>query len=183
MSARLAQIVAGLAREVEDLKRIAENTIRVGHVVEVDAANGLARVDIGTEQNPAVTDLRPWTEHAGAIKTFVPLTVGEQVRLISPGGEIAAGWIDRGGFSDANPAPHDKTAEAVMTVGDTRITKKGDEVRIETPNAIVIADKVELGDEGGPAVARIGDRVDVPIGSSKGLWPIVEGSSIVNAAG
>lgn len=180
---RLADNVAALAREVEELRRIQENTIRVGTVADVDAAKGLARIDIGTDKNPLISDWRPWTEQAGAIKTWVPPSIGEQVRLISPAGEIAAGWIDRGGFSDTNPQPHDRPAEAVLTIGDTRITKKGDEVRIETPTAVVIADKVELGDEGGPAVARIGDLVNVTFGSSKGLHPIVTGSSIVNAAG
>lgn len=40
---------------------------------------------------------------------------------------------------------------------------------------------VELGGVGGPAVARVGDNVDVGSGSSAGLWPIVEGSSKVKA--
>lgn len=179
--ARLADNVATLAREIEELRRINENTVRVGTVTQVDAAKGLAKIDIGTDKNPLVTDWRPWTEQAGAIKSWSPPSVGEQVRLVSPAGEIAAGWIDRGGFSDANPQPHDKDAEAVVTIGDTRITKKGDEVRIETPTAVVIADKVELGDTGGPAVARIGDLVNVTFGSSAGLHPIATGSSIVNA--
>lgn len=48
--------------------------------------------------------------------------------------------------------------------------------------AVLNAPLVELGGEGGPAVARVGDNVRVGTGSSAGDWPIIEGSSKVKAA-
>ncbi len=54
-----------------------------------------------------------------------------------------------------------------------------DRVEVEAPKVVVRSDDVHLGAEGGPRVARIGDRVDV----DGTLWPIVEGSSTVRCHG
>lgn len=190
--------------KINELERRQEAAVRVGRIEEIDASRGLVKVDVGTPENPLISGWVPWTERAGGIRTWTPPSPGEQVRLISPTGDMAQGWVDQGGFSNENVQPHDREDERVFTVGDTTITETGGSVLIQTPDAtvecttariqaeekaeietakaIITADKVELGSEGGPAVARIGDRVDVKTGSSAGLWPIVEGSSIVNAA-
>ena len=194
-----------LERRIVELERRLEATVRVGRVVEVDAESGLAKVDVGTPSEPLISNWLPWTERAGAIKTWTPPEPGEQVRLISPAGDMAQGWIDQGGFSNQNPQPHNKGQERRMTVGNTTITETGETILIQTPDirvecetatvvaedraevqaphAVVIAEQVDLGDEGGPPVSRIGDMVRVRYGSSAGLHPIVQGSSIVNAAG
>lgn len=201
----LIEHVIAMERRIIELERKQENAVRVGRIEEIDASRGLVKVDVGTPEHPLVSGWVPWTERAGGIRTWTPPSPGEQVRLISPTGDMAQGWVDQGGFSNENVQPHDREDERVFTVGETTITETGDSVliqtmdatvectnakikaeeqaEIETAKAIIKADKVELGDEGGPAVARIGDRVKVPVGSSAGLWPIVEGSSIVNAAG
>ncbi len=57
----------------------------------------------------------------------------------------------------------------------------GGKLTITCTEATVNADTVNLGGTGGKEVARIGDKVEVKRGSSKGLWPIVEGSSTVFA--
>ena len=69
----------------------------------------------------------------------------------------------------------------VITVGDTRITKTGDQVTIKTPTALIEAEraeikagKVDLGGAGGKKIARIGDK------TSDGAT-IVEGSGTVFA--
>ncbi|MEM1284949.1 MAG: phage baseplate assembly protein V [Pseudomonadota bacterium] len=195
----------GLERRIVELERRLEATVRVGTVTEIDPEKGLAKVDLGTPSEPLLTAWVPWTERAGAIKTWTPPEPGEQVRLISPTGDIAQGWIDQGGFSNENQQPHNKGRERRMTVGDTTITETGGQVLIQTPDAkiecttakveaetsavietktaLVKAERVDLGDEGGPPVSRIGDMVKVQYGSSAGLHPIVQGSSIVNAAG
>lgn len=63
-----------------------------------------------------------------------------------------------------------------------KITLYRDRIEAEAPKVVVLSDDVHLGAEGGPKVARIGDRVQVSSGSSAGLWPIVEGSDKVAAA-
>jgi len=57
-----------------------------------------------------------------------------------------------------------------------------DRIEVEGAKIVVKGDDVHLGAEGGPRVARIGDRVEVGSGSSAGLWPIVEGSDKVSCA-
>lgn len=166
---------------IEELKRRQETGMRVGTITEVDAERGLAKVDVGTPDNPLISSWLPWTERAGGISTWTPPSKGEQVRLVSPAGDMAQGWIDQGGFSNENPQSHNKANERRMTVGDTTITESGGKVFIETPLTVVKSDQVDLGGEGGKPVARIGDKVHVKTGSSKGFWPIVEGSEVVNA--
>lgn len=63
-----------------------------------------------------------------------------------------------------------------------KITLYRDRIEVEAPKVVVKSDNVHLGAQGGPKVARIGDRVQVGTGSSAGLWPIVEGSAKVRSA-
>lgn len=56
-------------------------------------------------------------------------------------------------------------------------------MRVQAPRVVVDAAAVELGGEGGQAVARIGDEVEVTSGSSQGRWKIVTGSDRVRATG
>lgn len=60
------------------------------------------------------------------------------------------------------------------TVNADKVTANADQVTVNAPS-------IDLGGEGGKPVARIGDLVSVSIGSSAGLWPIVEGSGAVRA--
>lgn len=194
-----------MERKINELQRRQEGAVRVGTIAEVDAERGLAKVDVGTPENPLLTGWLPWTERAGGIRTWTPPSPGEQIRLVSPTGDMAQGWIDQGGFSNERVQPHNKEEERRFTVGETTITETGDSVLIQTPNAtvecttakikaddlaeietakaVIKADQVDLGSEGGKPVARIGDLVHVKVGSSTGKWPIVTGSEIVNAAG
>jgi phage baseplate assembly protein V len=80
--------------KIEELQRRTEAAVRVGRITEVNPEHGLAKVDVGTPDNPLVTGWLPWTERAGAIKTWTPPEPGEQVRLVSPAGDMAQGWID-----------------------------------------------------------------------------------------
>jgi phage baseplate assembly protein gpV len=132
--------------KIEELQRRTEAAVRVGRITEVNPEHGLAKVDVGTPDNPLVTGWLPWTERAGAIKTWTPPEPGEQVRLVSPAGDMAQGWIDQGGFSNENPQPHDQGKERRFTVGDTTITETGEEITIETPKLTIKADVIIEGD-------------------------------------
>ncbi len=57
-----------------------------------------------------------------------------------------------------------------------------DKIRLTAPKVVIDSADVHLGSEGGPRVARIGDRVNVGSGSSAGLWPIEEGSGKVSCS-
>lgn len=183
--------MADLYRRVAELERRARNRKRTGKVIEVDHARGLARVELSRpDGTPYVSPWLPWQEVAsGGIKSHIPPTVGEQVAVVSENGDLTDAEISMSIPSNANPRPHDG-AEAVITKGSVRVEISDDTTTVTTPTAIVNASDravvnspaVHLGAEGGPAVARIGDMVDVKFGSSAGLHPIVQGSGRVFAA-
>lgn len=193
----LPEQMADLYRRVAELERRARNRKRTGTVSEIDHAKGLARVKIAdVEGKEYLSPWLPWKEVAsGGIKSHIPPTVGEQVTVVSENGDLTDAEIDMSIPSNANPRPHDGP-EAVLTKGEVRITISDDETLVQSPNvrveaenvdveaekAVVTCPDVHLGDEGGPAVARIGDHVNVTYGSSAGLHPIVEGSGRVFAA-
>jgi len=125
-----------------------------------------------------------WAQQgAGRLKLHSVPADDEQMTLRSPSGTIGEGSIaEWGTYDDDNAPPSDKASEAVLKFDDgTTITIEGDRTRVASSNVHVDAQIVTLGGEGGKRVARVGDRVDVKSGSSKGLWPIVEGSNIVSA--
>lgn len=187
----LPEQMADLYRRVAELERRNRNRKRTGTVSEIDHAKGLARVKIAdVEGKEYLSPWLPWKEVAsGGIKSHIPPTVGEQVTVVSENGDLTDAEIDMSIPSNANPRPHDGP-EAVITKGDVRIEISDDTTTITTPTAVVNAEEkavvncpaVHLGEEGGPAVARIGDMVNVTFGSSAGLHPIVQGSGRVFAA-
>ncbi|CAA0129477.1 Uncharacterised protein [Starkeya nomas] len=123
--ARLERAVRFRDYHLAELERRLANVVRVGTVHEVNP-DGTARIKIGVDPDgkPVLTPPLPWTERAGVIKTWSPPGQGEQVRVVSPSGDIGQGWIDTGGFSTANPSPSDDAKAHVMTIGDVRITAK-----------------------------------------------------------
>jgi len=87
-----------------ELLRLIHNLIRLGTIAEVDHDAARVRVRSGE----LLTAWRPWIEcRAGSTRDWNPPTVGEQVVLFSPGGDLAASVVLAGLFSDANPAPAD----------------------------------------------------------------------------
>ncbi|SHF00391.1 phage baseplate assembly protein V [Modicisalibacter ilicicola DSM 19980] len=85
-----------------ELLRLIHNLIRLGTVAQVDHAAVRVRVAIGE----LLTDWLPWVEQrAGTTLDWDPPTVGEQVIVFSPGGDIAAAVALSGISSAAHPAP------------------------------------------------------------------------------
>lgn len=97
---------------IADLSKLIENMIRIGTVLEVDLTKPRCRVKSGDLE----TDwLRMPSQRAGRTRKWDPLTVGEQVMVISPSGVIEAGFvIPLGIFSDAITPPSD-SADVEMT--------------------------------------------------------------------
>lgn len=87
---------------VAELLRLINNLIRLGTVAEVDYATARLRVQIGE----LLTAWLPWLElRAGTTRTWSPPTVGEQVLVLSPGGDLAAAIVIAGIYQQAHPAP------------------------------------------------------------------------------
>ena len=88
-----------------ELARLIENLIRLGTVAEVQVEPPRVRVKTGN----VTTAWRPWFAlRAGEDREWDPPTVGEQVILFSPSGNLAQGVALTGLFSDANPANGDR---------------------------------------------------------------------------
>lgn len=93
--------MAGMDDAAENA-RIAGDLIRLGVITQVDLAAARCRVAITDD---LVTGPIPWLAPAGELAVWAPPSVGEQVLVLCPDGDIAAGVAVRGIFSDAFPAP------------------------------------------------------------------------------
>lgn len=179
----IAEIIAQRA-DIEQLKMLFGRALRVGPVAVVDPKKGFRiKLGEGPDGQPYLSPFYPHPESGGATSTWAPLSEGQIVGLINPGGDPRRGVLLRGGFSDANPPPSQSLDENVLEFGQVKITVgKGGSVTIDAAtNVVVNAPRIDLGGEGGRKVARIGDMVEVGHGSSSGLHPIVQGSSVVSA--
>lgn len=87
-----------------DLLRMLHNLVRLGSVEEVDHARSRARVRMGN----LLTDWLPvMTARAGGDRTWWHLDAGEQVLVLSPGGDLAHGLVLGSLYQSDHPAPSD----------------------------------------------------------------------------
>lgn len=179
----IGEIIAQRA-DIERLKSTLGGMVKVGPVAIVDPKKGF-RIKLGEsgEGQPYLSPWYPHPESGGATKTWAPLSEGQIVGMINPGGDPRQGVLLRGGFSDDNPQPSESLDENKFLFGGVEITIAADgSVVINAPGKVVVnSPDVHLGGEGGPKVARIGDLVEVAAGSSAGKWPIVTGADRVSA--
>lgn len=95
--------------QLNDMMRLLHNIVRIGNVSAVDLDNARCRVATGDN----TTAWLPWiTSRAGRSRSWWAPSVGEQVLLLSMGGELNTAFVLPAIFSDANPAPS-ASAEAV----------------------------------------------------------------------
>jgi hypothetical protein len=156
----LADIFADHRHRIEELERRTEFREWWGKISDVDAKKGLARVQLDVDDKsgkPFLSPWVPWKEVAmGPIKTHFPPGKGEQVRLESHSGDITDAMIDFSAPSNQNARPHDKEAEGVIQIGDTRLLITGGEIRLKS-GKIILDGETHLGGEGGQLVHRKGD--------------------------
>ncbi|AUW59434.1 phage baseplate assembly protein V [Sphingobium sp. SCG-1] len=88
-----------MAQADDDIPGLLGDLIRFGTVEAVDLAHAHATVKTGEVVSPPCH----WLELAGGFRTWIPPTVGEQVILICPEGDIAGAVILRGIYSDVFP--------------------------------------------------------------------------------
>lgn len=91
--------------DMNEIMRLLLNLVRKGTVLAVDYDKALCRVATGELE----TNWLPWlTLAAGDTRDWNPPSVGEQITLLSPGGDPADGMVLRGLYSDSTPAPANK---------------------------------------------------------------------------
>ncbi|OAT32119.1 baseplate assembly protein V [Buttiauxella brennerae ATCC 51605] len=85
-----------------EIYRLLNNLIRTGTVLDVNLQEGLCRVQTGELQTTWLNWLTP---RAGRSRTWWAPSVGEQVLLLSIGGDLTTAFVLPAIYSDENPAP------------------------------------------------------------------------------
>lgn len=109
----------------EDIPADLASLIRIGTVLEVDLAEARCVVRFGDPDDPAPAQTGPirWlTPRAGLTRVWSPPSVGEQVLLVSPDGQIGAAVAITGIVQDAFPPLGSTTAEMIEFADGARIT-------------------------------------------------------------
>jgi phage baseplate assembly protein V len=102
-----------------DLCRRVANLIRIGKIAEVDGAQ--VKVQIGKVK----TNWLPIVSMAGDTNVWLPITVGEQVAVISPYGEMAQSFVIRSIHYDKYAAPEKKDIISLKTKSDVKAESEG----------------------------------------------------------
>lgn len=162
--------------DITELERRVANLIRIGSIASVDHAAARATVALGDITTTAL----PWlTRRAGNDRDWWAPSTGEQVVVMSVGGDLAQGVILPALYSDTAPAPandgtihrtiyadgavieYDTAAQdlsatlpgsAVVTAGGDITVTSGGSVTITAPNVVINATQ-----GGSGAAAMTGD--------------------------
>lgn len=109
----------------EDIPADLATLIRVGSVTEVDLAAARCRVRYGDpdDDDPGETPMIRWlAARAGLTRIWSPPSVGEQVILLSPDGQIGGAVALCGLVQDAFPPLGSTTAEMIEFADGARVT-------------------------------------------------------------
>lgn len=91
-----------MSQALNDLDRRLANIIRIGVVTDLDAGDALVKVDCGELDSEWI----PWgAARAGTTRRWSPPSVGEQVLVFSPSGELADAVAGPSIYQNAHPAP------------------------------------------------------------------------------
>ena len=93
---------SGTVSDLNDPRRLIGNLMRLGTIESLDLAEGTVRVRVGEIVTGDIPFAAP---RAGAVRIWAPPSIGEQVLLFCPEGDIEAGIILGALFCDAHPAP------------------------------------------------------------------------------
>lgn len=118
----------------DDLPGLLGDLLRFGTVDAVDLAAATATVVCGDVVSPPLH----WLQWAGEFCLWSPPSIGEQVLLICPEGDIAGGVILRGLNSAAFPAPSSDASPQLHGKDGLIITLTGDGIQITAPGGVVI---------------------------------------------
>jgi phage baseplate assembly protein V len=136
--AALHEQLTALMRDVADLKRRADTTVRHGKVAKVDAEKHRVKLTIGgTEKEPQESPWVPYGQIAGALKVHTPPSVGQQMTLFAPTGDFRQAVALPLTWSDENKSPSDKPDEHVLTFENVKIVVKKDSVKLSVGDASI----------------------------------------------
>lgn len=129
--------------DLSEILRLLQNMIRPGTIAEVDGAK--ARVMLSPK---LTTEWLNWAAlRAGTTRTWSAPTVGEQVLVLSPGGDLTRGMILPAMYSNDHDAPENDGAIHAIHYPDGAVIRYDHAAHLLSANlpggtAIIIADKV-----------------------------------------
>lgn len=172
-----------LAMRVADLERRVASMMRVGTVAELDEGESLARVQVGE----LLLGWLPWAQRRmGDAREYWAPVVGEQVLVMSPGGDTRLGVITMSLASDAFPLPASSAAVhrveyadgsavefdggdgtfSVVAKGDVAVQADGD-VTVDAGGSITAkATRDVTVDAGGKLAGSAGTTAEISAGAS-----------------
>ena len=106
---------------ITELARRLENLVRIGTVAEVDPDQARVRVKYGEtpDGDPVLTGWLRWMpSRAGEDRTWWSPSMGEQVMILSPSGELAAGVVLPALYQQGHPAPESDPGKHVTLYRD-----------------------------------------------------------------
>lgn len=123
--------IEDLAAAISSLERRVSGMMRQGKVDSVDPASGTVRVRLGDgTEAPYLSPAVPYAQVAGDLSIHSPPSVGQQMTLFSPGGDMRQALALPLGFSDAVASPGDQGDTHVLTIGGVSISLDGSGVTI-----------------------------------------------------
>lgn len=185
--------IVDLYFRVADLARTRQNERRTGTVHEVDYARRMARLKLrDREGKPVLTPWSRWEEPSnGDLSFHTPLTVGEQMDIVSESGDLTDGVIRRSTEQDRFKRPHNAGDLHVIDWGSTRVeigpeviklrvggstvTITADSIRSKSTRIVEEGDVFLGGESGGEYVHRKNDADslgDIAVGHAKKVYAV-----------
>ncbi|SDR07601.1 hypothetical protein [Pseudovibrio sp. Tun.PSC04-5.I4] len=167
-----------ILRRLAEVERRSGNFVRKVKVASYESGKVVVEDGSGFKSAP-VTQA---SISSGEWQIDAPANAGAQGFLFCQDGETENGIFFPCIPSGANPHASAEGGTLRLKGPEGVVVEiAGGKLTVTADKATVNASKVELGGTGGKKVARKGDMVAVGAGSSKGNWPIIEGSSTVFA--
>ena len=106
--------------------------LKVGTVEDVTPGEQKARIRMGgSDDEPFLGPSVPYSQAAVGLTVHTPVTKGQQMLMISPGGDFRQGGLIPLTFSDENKSPSAKGDENVVTFGQATITLRGNQLNVK----------------------------------------------------
>lgn len=122
--------------QITEIYRLLNNLVRTGTVLEVNLKDGLCRVQTGELQTTWLNWLTP---RAGRSRTWWAPSVGEQVLLLSIGGDLTTAFVLPAIYSDEHPAPSESADAFHITFPDGAVIEYEPETSALTASGIKTA--------------------------------------------
>ncbi len=169
----MSKIIFQILAKLEDLDRRIACLIRPAKTVATDPTTGKLQVTYAkdTKGNDVVTNWTRFATKAGVVRDWNLPSVGEQVIILSPSGDISGehSYVLPGGYSNDHRTNHDQDNERKIQVGEkTWIHWRELEVNVVADQAALSVKSDEIkGSIDQASFSLKGDKIVLSVGSSR----------------